>query len=762
MSSTVSADARDRAWTGAAVGLLLILTLPFAGRAHGPDDPLYLGAARAVLGRPLDPLGGPSFWHERPTNLFYDLYNPPLAAYLLAVPVAVAGDSETGMHLFMIFIAGLSVAAAAGVGRRLGVPPRYALLLATSPALAATAVSALTDIPFLFLTLLTWALALRGGGAAAGAMAGLSALTKYVGLLNLPLAALALRNRPRRSVVAAAWAAIAVFGAFCLSNLLQHGELHVAAAGRFRRFAPAHQATLAGSFVGALGLAGLPAALGLLRWTRWLAGAGLAAGLIALLASRGHGASVANGVLSALAFGSGATLLLAASRASRQSPLAAAAFWAYTAHAVLLAYFGAARYLLPLLPPLVWLLVRGGALEDAPPRRFGVSVAAGALVTLAILQADAGWAGAWRSAAKQLPLSPGRAYQTGHWGFQHYAGRRGYAPLDPREELRAGDRVADPIGIHGSPASPAQRALLVPAGVLRVSSPSLRVMDRDAGAGFYSSAWGLLPFAFRPAAEQTVRLYDVGAWPVLPRPEPMGAVAIDLGSPDAHHVLLDGWSGDEAFDDGGRRRTFVWMEGEESALRVALPAGARRLALTAHPQPQAVGRLEIALGPEARATVALAAGWRRYEAPVEGRIAGGLTTVVLRPSGVRQPGAFDAERRRLSVAVDLIAWGDGEPEANRGVWPIPGEAGRPVLFVAGAAALGDGHRGRHLRLQIRASEAVLSWRAGDGTEKVLWSAGGDCAAAAGCVAEVDVPPGPGRLLLQSPGATVLDLAPALG
>ncbi len=71
------------------MGLLLILTLPFAGRAHGPDDPLYLGAARAVLGRPLDPLGGPSFWHERPTTLFYDLYNPPLAAALSAARASI-------------------------------------------------------------------------------------------------------------------------------------------------------------------------------------------------------------------------------------------------------------------------------------------------------------------------------------------------------------------------------------------------------------------------------------------------------------------------------------------------------------------------------------------------------------------------------------------------------------------------------------------------------------------------------------------------
>src|SRR5213083_1652452 len=96
--------------------LLLAITLPFAGRAHHIDDPLYLTAARQVRDAPGDPLGGPSFWHDRPATLFDDLFNPPLTAYLLAVPVAAGGGAERPVHLLMILVAAGALVAATWTG----------------------------------------------------------------------------------------------------------------------------------------------------------------------------------------------------------------------------------------------------------------------------------------------------------------------------------------------------------------------------------------------------------------------------------------------------------------------------------------------------------------------------------------------------------------------------------------------------------------------------------------------------------------------
>ena len=94
--------------------------------------------------------------------------------------------------------------AAARAGEPLGVSPRWTLLLAASPALCAASVGAMVDVPFLLLTLLAWGAALRARATWSGVLAGLGALTKYVGLLNLPLSLLPLARTSRRKALVSA------------------------------------------------------------------------------------------------------------------------------------------------------------------------------------------------------------------------------------------------------------------------------------------------------------------------------------------------------------------------------------------------------------------------------------------------------------------------------------------------------------------------------------------------------------------------------
>ena len=260
-----------------AVALLVLLTVPFLGAAHKIDDPLYLRMARHVLAHPLDPFGGPSFWHERPATFLLDLYNPPVIAYLLALPVALGGREIT-VHAFMLAIGVAALLACSWAGASWGVPRSYTLLLAASPAVCVSAVGAMTDLPFLLFCALAWGLAGRGRGASAGVAVATSALTKYAGLLNLPLALLALRRPWRRGIVAAAVAAT-IFGAYSAWNVATYGVWHFRAAGRFQALGLAHQSELAASFVASLGLVGLPALLGLLQWSRGLVVVALASAI---------------------------------------------------------------------------------------------------------------------------------------------------------------------------------------------------------------------------------------------------------------------------------------------------------------------------------------------------------------------------------------------------------------------------------------------------------------------------------------------------
>lgn len=731
---------RAGSWGAAACALLVALCVPFLGRAHGIDDPLYLQAARRVLDAPLDPWRGASFWHERPTTLFHDFYNPPLTAYLLALPVALDGGSELAVHVLMLALACLALLACARTGRALGVDQRWTLLLAASPALACATLSAMTDVPFLLFSSATWAAALRGREALAGISAGLSAVTRYAGLLNLPLLALAAPRRDRRSV-RGVLLALTLFAGGSAWSLWQAGALHLLEAGRFQRFALEHQGRIAFAFVAALGLTGLPAALGLLRWTLAQAGVSILAGLLGLAVLHAETWSPVNAWLGLVALSSGAALIWAALDASfRRSAglFAVAAFWTFAAQAVLLVYFGAARYALPALPPLLWLLVRAGRLPlDASPRRFRLALGAASVLTLTVLWADAGYANAWREAALRLPAAR-RGFLVGHWGFQHYGEMRGYRPLEPRQELRSGDVVAEARGIHGQPFSPAHAALLSAAERVRVPSPAVRVMDRAVGAGLYSDAWGPLPFAVRPRAFEEVAVRRVVPWiqPLLEEPL-AGGVVLDMGAPETSHVCLDGWSGIESFVEGSTRRTFIWAEGSESALRLLLPPGVRQLRLVASPDAAAVGSLSVTIGSNASALVELQPGWHGYAVPVIGNVEGGVTTVVLRAVGYRRSGPFDHERRALSVAVDSIGFGEADPAVSRGVWPVRASADEPGLLVARASRRLSAQPAGRLRGRLR----VLAGSADISAGALLWSTRGiaDCDSAGGCAFEVSLP-----------------------
>src|SRR6185295_19860579 len=132
--------------------------------------------------------------------------------------------------------------------------------------------------------------------------------------------------------------------------------------------------------------------------------------------------------------------------------------------------------------------------------------------------------------------------------------------------------------------------------------------------------------------------------------------------------------------------------------------------------------LGIAIGPSAHATVTVAAGWRTYETAVEGTVSGGSTTIVLRPSGYHRPGVFDRERRDLALAIDGIAFGDGEPAAaNHGVWPMAAEEGRVGLLVANARARLDAAPGSRVRMRLHTSlRTQLLWT-GEAGDRQLWS-----------------------------------------
>jgi hypothetical protein len=159
------------------------------------------------------------------------------------------------------------------------------------------------------------------------------------------------------------------------------------------------------------------------------------------------------------------------------------------------------KYLL-VSAPAAALLVARAAGRRAPLvawRTAGVTVTAGLVLGVLIIRADAAFADLGRRAAQELIAAQTARGQTvwfaGHWGFQWYAERAGARALTLHGPApHAGDLAVSSENALGGIIDVFQpRTLLT---VMSSDTPGGRIMSRTAGAGFYSNAWGYLPWAW--------------------------------------------------------------------------------------------------------------------------------------------------------------------------------------------------------------------------------------------------------------------------
>src|SRR6185312_2258954 len=84
----------------------------------------------------------------------------------------------------------------------------------------------------------------------------------------------------------------------------------------------------------------------------------------------------------------------------------------------------------------------------------------------------------------------------GHWGFQYYMQQSGGTPVDFKSsDLKPGDILAVPSD-NTNVRRPSPDAADLKGTIAVDRAGALDTMDSTTGAGFYSSGWGPLPFAF--------------------------------------------------------------------------------------------------------------------------------------------------------------------------------------------------------------------------------------------------------------------------
>lgn len=528
--------------------LLGVLTLgcllPFSGRAFHLDDTLFVLAARQISQHPLDPYGFSLIWEVTLERMSDITKNPPLACYYGAVVGQIAGWSERAFHLaFLLPALALVLGTYRLATHFTRLPLLAALATVLTPGILVSACSVMCDT--MMLALWVWAVVLWIEGlqprkawylAGAALLVAASALTKYFGAALILLLAAYSFARLRRigSWVLYLLIPVAALVGYELwthalygQGLLASAEDYATTQRAYMHFPRVTGALVGLSFTGGCALSVLT--FSPLTWSRRVAGIAAAGGVLAACAlmlgwaslgkqfAAGMGLNALRaqwgliGVQLALFVAGGLfTLGLAINdywkRRDAESLLLGLWVLGTFVFAGLLNYAVNARSVLPLIPAAGILIARRLETKHHDWTRNLILQVAGALMVsgvasvwladadtrLANLAREAAQTVQWRT-RNQVEL----VWYEGHWGFQYYMERFGALPVDASDyQIRPGERVVVPennISYAGLPESMSFEN----EGILEFPNPSLATtMSWRLGAGFYSSFWGPLPFAF--------------------------------------------------------------------------------------------------------------------------------------------------------------------------------------------------------------------------------------------------------------------------
>ena len=472
-------------------GFTLLLHVPFLFQPVQGDEVNYLDMAKQVLERPLTPLNFQYVFQGRPVDMAGHPH-PPLNAYILALLWALwGGFSPLFFHgVYLMFALTISFAAYALAARFTTQPLWAALLVASSPLVQVnTNTLAGPEAPTLAFLLLGAALYLRERFLAGGIFLALAGFTALQALALPPILLLSYVWR-RARLPRAAWAAAAApFLLLIAWQALQFaltGHMPIAVLLGYMTGPTFGRLNLKGANALAL-LQHLGVLVTLLPLSR-LRPLLLVPGLLAAVLVSGYPWWERALLLVFVSLGIHALLWLWNARHSE--PFLAGWCLLYFAFATVAFFAGAARYLLPLVAPMVLLFVRQFAARRWLALALGFNILLGLNLSFAAYEFSRVYA--------QIQPPPGPTFLVnGEWGFRYHMIRSGGRALEQSSVPNPGEWIiSSALSLAGNYGSMAE-AVAVPLEVreLLVRTP-LRLVDPNAHSGFSSVTFGLLPFSF--------------------------------------------------------------------------------------------------------------------------------------------------------------------------------------------------------------------------------------------------------------------------
>jgi len=532
--------ARHPAWLLALLTVLALL--PFAGKPFNIDDPLFVWTAQHIRAHPLDPYGFNVNWYGYDWPMAATTQNPPLASYFLAMVGGIFGWGEFALHTAFLLPAIAAIVGTYRLAARLCKWPFLAAFLALfTPVFLVSSTTLMCDV--MMLAFWVWALIFWMEGterkrawyfALAAILIALASLTKYFGACLLPLVVVwsLWRKQPARQWLG--WLAIPVLAlvAYQLATKALYGHGLLTTAGAYAT--AIHKSSIllnlnsvlvALTFTG--GCLATAAFFAPMLWPRrgLLIGTigSLAIAAILFFAIRGTfpdqpGAAE---IAQILFWAAGGISLIALAIADfyrrRDADSLLLGCWMLGTF-VFTAFFNwtvNGRSILPMAIPTAILTVRRLEQRESAGVQFSwrlllVPTVAGAVLAIWATTADYFFASASPVAARAVQSAHGdkghRIWFEGHWGFQYYMQQNGATALDLHKlAITEGDYIAVPSG--NSNVYPLKEPIVELETFSIPPSGSLTTMNADAGAGFYASLWGPLPFAFGPNSGQSVTVF---------------------------------------------------------------------------------------------------------------------------------------------------------------------------------------------------------------------------------------------------------------
>ena len=516
------------------IAILLTITLccllPFCNKAFNIDEPLFIWVAKQIQVHPLDFYGFKINWYGTEMGAASIIKNPPLAAYYLALVAALAGWNEIPLHLAFLLPA---LAAALGsyfLAREFSNNPLLATLMAVlNPVFILSSTTVMCDttmLAFYVWAVYLWVRGTKGDNfgllALAALLTALCALTKYFGVSLIPLLLLYSlacgRGKSKGALFLLIPVAILSLYQWETTLLYGRGLLSDAASYASKEKGMSLGGLLAGlatglSFTGGCFLSALCFA-GKLRDKRSLGAAALlvpGCGLALCLISFPHVALNASWdyyLQLALFMAAGLALLLLTGLdlwRHRDPDALLLALWVLGTFlfAALVNWSVNGRSILPMAPAAALIVARfleskNGSSWRPGLRELALPLCGAFLLSMTVARGDYNLAGTARAAAGAVAgNSPAAARPTwfqGHWGFQYYMEQTGALPYDRKRSLiQAADHMVFPENNTNSfqeiydQGTPLKDLEFNPAGFVST-------MNFGAGAGYYSSGFGPLPF----------------------------------------------------------------------------------------------------------------------------------------------------------------------------------------------------------------------------------------------------------------------------